>query len=68
MYERNFLLQCRNSPLAKSPPANMLEIPGITSPAKPGVKENGDVSLKEDQEKGTEHFPVFFLSFSVPSF
>lgn len=52
MYERNFLLQCRNSPLAKSPPANMPDIPGITSPAKPDVKENGDVSLKEEQEKG----------------
>ncbi|KAK7111597.1 eukaryotic translation initiation factor 4E-binding protein 1-like [Littorina saxatilis] len=51
VYERNFLLQCRNSPLAKSPPANMLEIPGITSPAKPGVKENGDHSLKSVKEE-----------------
>jgi len=54
VYERNFLMQCRNSPLAKSPPANMLDIPGITSPAKSGVKENGDHTLnavKEEKEK-----------------
>lgn len=51
VYERNFLLQCRNSPLAKSPPANMLDIPGVTSPPKPDVKENGDATLKEDVEK-----------------
>ncbi|KAL8574535.1 hypothetical protein ACOMHN_057534 [Nucella lapillus] len=51
VYERNFLLQCRNSPLAKSPPPNMLNIPGITSPAKPGMKENGDAPLKEEEEK-----------------
>ncbi|XP_076460075.1 eukaryotic translation initiation factor 4E-binding protein 1-like [Babylonia areolata] len=51
VYERNFLLQCRNSPLAKSPPPNMQDIPGITSPAKPDVKENGDGPLKEVDEK-----------------
>lgn len=51
VYERNFLLQCRNSPLAKSPPPNMLDIPGITSPAKPGGKPSGDAPLKEVDEK-----------------
>ena len=44
IYERNFLMQCRNSPLAKSPPANLPKIPGVTSPdtgAAGDSKENG---------------------------
>lgn len=31
-YDRSFLLQCRNSPLAKSPPSNMAKIPGVSAP------------------------------------
>lgn len=50
VYERNFLLACRNSPLARSPPKNLLEIPGITCPAKP-PKETGDAVPKEEDEK-----------------
>ena len=30
IYDRKFLLQMRNSPLAKSPPANLPVIPGVT--------------------------------------
>jgi hypothetical protein len=30
IYDRDFLLQCRNSPLTKSPPPNLPNIPGIT--------------------------------------
>jgi len=33
VYERAFLMQMRQSPLAKSPPANLPEIPGVTAPA-----------------------------------
>jgi len=33
VYERAFLIQMRQSPLAKSPPANLPEIPGVTVPA-----------------------------------
>ncbi len=32
MYERAFLLQMRQSPLARTPPANLPDIPGVTSP------------------------------------
>ena len=32
IYDRKFLLQLRNSPLAKSPPGNLPDIPGVTSP------------------------------------
>jgi len=30
IYDRDFLLECRNSPLTKSPPPNLPHIPGIT--------------------------------------
>jgi len=32
IYDRDFLLQCRNSPLTKSPPPNLPNIPGVTHP------------------------------------
>jgi len=32
IYDRSFLLGCRNSPLALSPLANMAKIPGVTCP------------------------------------
>ncbi len=38
IYERSFLLQLRNSPLAKSPPPNLPVIPGVTVPADPNNK------------------------------
>lgn len=41
-YDRSFLLQCRNSPLTRSPPPNMAKIPGVTAPGEVDVpKENG---------------------------
>ena len=42
VYERAFLMQMRHSPLAKSPPANLPNIPGVTSPT------SGEVNLTED--------------------
>ncbi|XP_056289040.1 eukaryotic translation initiation factor 4E-binding protein 1-like isoform X1 [Pseudoliparis swirei] len=34
IYDRKFLLQCRTSPLARTPP-NLPDIPGVTRPLKP---------------------------------
>jgi hypothetical protein len=34
-------MKCRESPLAKTPPANMANIPGVTSPGNVDAKENG---------------------------
>ena len=45
MYERNFLLQMRHSPLAKSPPANLPAIPGVTLGGSP-TKQNGASDAK----------------------
>lgn len=57
-YDRAFLLQCRNSPLAKSPPTNMAKIPGVTSPAKD--IENGHAATETtpaaaDERPRAEH-------------
>lgn len=34
IYDRKFLLQCRTSPLTRTPP-KLPDIPGVTSPIKP---------------------------------
>jgi len=39
IYDRSFLLECRNSPLAKSPLGNLPRIPGVTCPL--DSKSNG---------------------------
>ena len=43
IYDRQFLMRCKQSPLAKSPPPNMAVIPGVTSPGVENVapQENG---------------------------
>ncbi|KAI8796632.1 eukaryotic translation initiation factor 4E-binding protein 1 [Biomphalaria glabrata] len=69
VYDRSRLMQLRNSPLARSPPANMAKIPGITdfnadalSP-KLKDKENGLTEekdhLKEDGKYGHDEHPQF---------
>lgn len=35
IYDRKFLLDCRSSPLARTPPCCLPDIPGVTSPAVP---------------------------------
>jgi hypothetical protein len=50
IYEREFLLQCRDSPLTKSPPPNMLNIPGVTSASK--TVENSQNHVSKDVPSG----------------
>ncbi|KAM6220541.1 eukaryotic translation initiation factor 4E-binding protein 1 [Rhynchocyon petersi] len=33
IYDRKFLMGCRNSPVAKTPPRDLPTIPGVTSPS-----------------------------------
>merc|ERR1712168_1723943 len=59
IYERNFLLQMRNSPLARTPPKNLPSIPGVTTEtgATEGQpKTNGDAQNKnrEQNKKGAD--------------
>ncbi|KAF3825479.1 hypothetical protein GH733_005461 [Mirounga leonina] len=32
IYDRKFLMECRNSPVTKTPPRDLPTIPGVTSP------------------------------------
>ncbi|XP_028273944.1 eukaryotic translation initiation factor 4E-binding protein 1-like [Parambassis ranga] len=38
IYDRKFLLQCRTSPLTRTPP-NLPDIPGVTMPLKPDASD-----------------------------
>jgi len=69
IYERHFLLQCRNSPLAKSPPPNLPKIPGITDQSCSAVQQEnatleasgagGDQPLKKNSESTDDaQFPI----------
>ena len=44
-------MQCRNSPLAKSPPPNLPKIPGVTTPDT-GAVENGQEPEKAPNKPG----------------
>jgi len=50
VYERNFLLHMRQSPLAKSPPPNLPNIPGVTSPEE--AKDDKAAADKPDKKNG----------------
>lgn len=46
IYDRKFLLECRSSPLTRTPPRGLPPIPGVTSPPSKGHNEktiNGEV-------------------------
>ncbi|GFS65733.1 eukaryotic translation initiation factor 4E-binding protein 2 [Trichonephila inaurata madagascariensis] len=59
IYERAFLMQMRNSPIARTPPKNLPNIPGITSPNHVKPKENGTVQQRSE-EKQEPHDDALF--------
>lgn len=59
IYDRAFLMQMRNSPIARTPPKNLPNIPGITSPnQKP--KENGTIIEATSEDKQDHQEDVLF--------
>jgi len=50
IYDREFLMHCRDSPLTKTPPANLPHIPGVTEPAN-NISHRENVELIEENEK-----------------
>jgi len=48
VYDRSFLLKCRSSPHANTPPRNLPDIPGVTIPEK--QKSRHVSEIKEEQE------------------
>jgi hypothetical protein len=56
VYDRAFLLECRNSPLAKSPPVGLPPIPGVTCVAvSPNLPKNGVTGVGIHQHHHTAH-------------
>lgn len=54
IYDRKFLLDCRNSPLARTPPCCLPQIPGVTVPATHPVGKLQDLKEEaEEEEKET---------------
>ncbi|XP_077433454.1 eukaryotic translation initiation factor 4E-binding protein 3-like [Vanacampus margaritifer] len=52
IYDRKFLLDCRNSPIARTPPCCLPQIPGVTCPAThPGSKLQDVKEEVEEEEK-----------------
>ncbi|XP_059472894.1 eukaryotic translation initiation factor 4E-binding protein 1 isoform X2 [Neocloeon triangulifer] len=63
VYDRTFLLQMRNSPLAKTPPRNLPSIPGITRGAPEQVLPKSPVrslakKVAAGGDEGPEQFPL----------
>ncbi|XP_054647936.1 eukaryotic translation initiation factor 4E-binding protein 3-like isoform X2 [Dunckerocampus dactyliophorus] len=50
IYDRKFLLDCRNSPLARTPPC-LPQIPGVTCPATHTVSKLQDVKEEVEEEE-----------------
>ncbi|XP_035635499.1 eukaryotic translation initiation factor 4E-binding protein 3-like [Oncorhynchus keta] len=55
IYDRKFLLECRNSPITRTPPCCLPHIPGVTAPAQhplgklKEMDENKDISADDAQ-------------------
>jgi len=54
VYERAFLMQMRQSPLARTPPANLPVIPGVTCPASTSPNKNCSTSPKKHNDSGSD--------------
>uniref|UniRef100_F6U109 Eukaryotic translation initiation factor 4E binding protein 1 n=1 Tax=Equus caballus TaxID=9796 RepID=F6U109_HORSE len=70
IYDRKFLMECRNSPVTKTPPRDLPTIPGVTSPASdeppteasqnhlrnsPEDKPAGDLESSGRERAGSRH-------------
>ncbi|XP_075766825.1 eukaryotic translation initiation factor 4E-binding protein 1 [Pelodiscus sinensis] len=50
IYDRKFLMECRNSPVAKTSPCDLPDIPGVTSPNVEELKiENNHIHNYEEK-------------------
>ncbi|XP_039549515.1 eukaryotic translation initiation factor 4E-binding protein 3 [Pimephales promelas] len=52
IYDRKFLLECRNSPIARTPPCCLPHIPGVTRPSlQPAELEQDSKDLSVDDSQ-----------------
>nr|XP_015205531.1 PREDICTED: eukaryotic translation initiation factor 4E-binding protein 3 isoform X1 [Lepisosteus oculatus] len=56
IYDRKFLLDCRNSPVARTPPCFLPQIPGVTVPALAPLSKLQE--LKEELEEPDKDVPA----------
>merc|ERR550534_546315 len=63
VYERAFLINMRNSPLAKTPPKNLPNIPGVTSNLSGGSdgKEKNETNHKTESNHKNEDDDQFSM-------
>ncbi|CAK8684543.1 uncharacterized protein LOC143446990 [Clavelina lepadiformis] len=59
IYDRSFLLKCRASPLSNTPPSNLPNIPGVTSPDKASTKAITKIVEENEVPNGKEHGVAF---------
>ncbi|XP_020840926.1 eukaryotic translation initiation factor 4E-binding protein 1 [Petaurus breviceps papuanus] len=57
IYDRKFLMECRNSPVAKTPPRDLPTIPGVTSPPgdEPATEMNPNHLPNSHEDKPGSH-------------
>lgn len=72
IYDRKFLLDCRNSPIARTPPCCLPQIPGVTVPATHPMGKLQDLKEEAEEEEkdiAGKHTSTWFLfSLSLTSF
>ncbi|XP_075457819.1 eukaryotic translation initiation factor 4E-binding protein 3 [Ascaphus truei] len=51
IYDRKFLLDCRNSPIARTPPCYLPSIPGVTTTQHSQVAKLEDLKEQDETEK-----------------
>ncbi|XP_063059866.1 eukaryotic translation initiation factor 4E-binding protein 3-like [Engraulis encrasicolus] len=55
IYDRKFLLGCRNSPVARTPPPCLPQIPGVTIP---GPTQQHPMGTLEELDENAKDFPA----------
>lgn len=63
-------MDCRNSPIARTPPCCLPHIPGVTVPASHPMGKLQDLKEEEEEEKdiaGMQLFIAFFLRVDLTS-
>uniref|UniRef100_A0A8D2Q6A5 Eukaryotic translation initiation factor 4E binding protein 1 n=1 Tax=Varanus komodoensis TaxID=61221 RepID=A0A8D2Q6A5_VARKO len=52
IYDRKFLMECRNSPVARTPPCDLPDIPGVTSPNVDELRAETDFTHADEEKPG----------------
>ncbi|XP_063046672.1 eukaryotic translation initiation factor 4E-binding protein 3-like [Engraulis encrasicolus] len=58
IYDRKFLLDCRNSPIARTPPCCLPQIPGVTVPALHPLTKLQEVEEEEKELADDDQFEM----------